>query len=235
MTQDVTVVMMNWARPDNVRLLVRSCYQPHPRVKETIVFDAADYANRASFDLDEPRTVHWSRLLGRDLGLVGRFAAASLAQTDTVLLVDDDIVPGPETLDRLIDHHQTFGGTISAQGRRLDRVVDGRLPLYNTRNVYGVVDVALTRLCCTSRRLCGLAVEPLHRVSQFLKNSQPYGNGEDIVLSYVTRNDGQSVRAIELPYTNLGADDEHSISVRVHEHIQHRTTVCRWCENSDLR
>lgn len=223
--RQTTVVIMNWARPGNVRKLVREIYQPHSSVAEIIVFDAAPPARRVSFDADDTKVVHWVRESGRDLGLVGRFAAAAMARTTSVLLVDDDVVPVPPTIDQLVYIHEKFGGVIATQGRTLSAT--GK---YNITNAYGTVDVALTRACCVSRSACAASIEPLHRMMSELPSAQPYGNGEDIVLSYAARNQGEIVQAAELPYKNINADDEHAISVRFPGHIDHRTLACAWCE-----
>ncbi len=226
----VTVIIMNWARPRNVLNLIRNFYQPHPLVKEIIVFDAAPSKHRLYLPEDELKTIYWARMAGRDLGLTARFAAATMAQTEIVLLIDDDVIPGENTVTRLIDAQAEFGGTVSTQGRRLTRNPLSDSVLYNIDNVYGDVDVVLTRLCCTKRSVCCTALIPFLRLAETLPGAQPYGNGEDIVLSYATRLSGQPVRAQELSYRNIGADDDNAISVRFDGHLRHRTDVARWCE-----
>lgn len=219
----LTVVLLNWARPGNVRRLADQ-YLRMAVVADVVVFDCS-----GSFDPGplNDRVVLVRAAYGGDPGLVARFAAAALARTRDVLLADDDIeVPGP-TVDRLYARYRAvparpivglFGRCPAADGT------------YSIANCHGDVPVVLTRAAVVSRDDCCRAADFVHDMVAEL-GGEPYGNGEDIILSYVAshaHNRPPNV-ALDLPYKNAGYDDANAISVRYRGHEQHRTRVVRWC------
>lgn len=223
LNEKLTVVMLNWARPANV-IRFAAEYLRMPVVAGVIVFDCSGRLDEDEFG---SRVLFVRAVQGGDPGLPARFAAAALARTRDVLIVDDDIELPEATVNALYDAYcELVPGKLKQPqavglfGRR--PAADGT---YNIETCYGVVPILLTRAVVTSRRRCALALAATMEMAQDL-GGEPFGNGEDIVLSHVGR--GYNL-AVDLPYRNVGYDDANAISVRYKRHEQHRTDVVRWC------
>jgi hypothetical protein len=219
MQNRLSVVMLNWLRPDNARRLT-SLYAAMPEVGEVVVFNNNPTVPFTTQD----RRIHIYNT-NFNPGLPARFAAAGLARNDWVLIVDDDIELPVTTVAGLKKKYELGEyGMVGLFGRR-----PGSDGSYNTTNVFGPVPILITRAVLTTRTICGSALEHSVNMAGAL-GGQPFGNGEDIVLSYTAlvrtkRPNG----AFPLPYRNCGYDDVHAISGKP-GHEAHRTKVVEWCE-----
>lgn len=226
MTDKLTVVMLNWKRPCNVRRFTQQ-YLKMGQVAEVIVWDNAPYDGRLHL---KPADQKFKYICAgddhaRDLGLPTRFAAAALARTDAILLVDDDIELPEATVNALFDAWKTRDCVVGIFGRQ--PAISGRYTPGD--NVYGDVPIVLTRAAVVNRRSCAVALCYVTDMALAL-GGEPFGNGEDIVLSYtVMMNRPGFNLALKLPYKNVGYDDQHAISVRYPQHAEHRTRVVSWC------
>lgn len=235
---DLTVVLLNWARPQNVIRYIEA-YGAMPRVARVVVFDNALHGIPLAMPPDPAWTLadHVGALLdpryvfvssSTDLGLPTRFAAAGLARTPLVMLADDDIDVPAATVDALADPVRDGDACLAG--------LFGRRPLpdgtYVLGEHYGRVEAVLTRALVTTRRACCAALCPAMRMAEQL-GGEPFGNGEDIVLSYAARraHPGLPCVALDLPYANRDFDSPCSISVRFAGHLAHRTGVVRWCRD----
>ncbi len=235
-TSKLTVVIMNWKRPQNVRKFAHD-YATHDRVDKVIVVNNAEYlpAPRWEDSLqlfsatdDDVRAKLIQINPTEDLGLASRFAAGALARTDHVLIVDDDIELPDMTVTALHDEFlRTDAGAVGIFGRCPDRHGN-----YNCKTHHGKVDIVLTRAVITAPAICAEACWRSVAMGRAL-GGEPFGNGEDIVMSYTARRaTGQLNRAFNLPYRNVGYDDQHAISVRYPGHEAHRTKVVEWCRKN---
>lgn len=223
------VVMLNWARPANVRELVER-YLGHPAVTGITVVDNAPRNQPLLYHASLPAGLTYVRS-SSDLGLYSRFAAAALAPIDPVLLVDDDIQPADKTISNLLEKWRRQPSVLHGLFGR-DPDADGTYRPGHT--VYGACPVVLTRMVLCTRRSCALALAIGTRLLDTLPGT-PRGNGEDIVLSYANhRATGLMNQAWPLPYTNRDYDDANAISVRFKGHAEHRTAVTRWCQQELL-
>lgn len=218
----VTVIMLNWARPDNVQRLLAD-YQRMDAVASIVVVN-----NNPANNYTPPEGC--SKLVrvdaSADLGLYSRFAAAALAKTPAVLIVDDDIVLPQTTVNELVRLWETDPSRIyGIFGRRFNRETCA----YSPSNALGDVPVVLTRAAITTPEMCARAL--VHGVSILREcPGEPPGNGEDIVLSATAMaSSGKPNHAILLPFANLNYNDVNAISVRFKQHKEHRSAVLRWC------
>jgi hypothetical protein len=239
---NITIVIMNWARPRNVWQLIDK-YAGYSRVGEIIIWDASHSKPMPSCIT----TLSGSKHLGErkepagekikyvrsqvDFGLYPRFAMAAIAQYPAVLLVDDDIDLPSATVNALYEKwmceqkiiHGLFGRNPDADG------------LYPSSYASGACQVILTRAAMMSRALAA-AVLPYGAQHLITLPGEPRGNGEDIVASHVAMaTSGKLNRAHTLPYTNMNYRDEHAISVRFAGHAAHRTSMVVWCRHKILK
>lgn len=217
----ITGVILNWKRPVNVARIVDG-WRAGGIVTEAIVWN-----NNADVPLPK---MNGAKVINvaQDLGLYTRFAAACLATNDGVLIQDDDLELPTDSLARLYDAWQHEPDILHG--------IFGRAPKPDgsyARNINGnaAVPIVLTRVLLAHRRYAAKFFEVAPRFADRQRTSQPFGNGEDIVFSYVARQaSGRLNRVHKLPVTELPAP--HSIHGRNWQrHIEHRSQLLRACES----
>lgn len=222
--EKLTVVMLNWKRPTNV-VRFASAYKAMPCVSEVVVADCGGACPPLGLPADVRHVAFdW------DPGLPARLAVAGLARTEAVLLADDDIeVPGATVATLFEAWREVRWQLVGLFGRR-----PSPSGVYSVADVYGEVPIVLTRAVMCSRSLCCRALYHAVEMARVL-GGEPFGNGEDIVLSHVAMAlSGRLNHAHPLPYQNVSYDDCHAISVRYPGHKAHRTRVVAWCRENIL-
>ena len=213
----LTVVMLNWARP-NFALRNMHLYASYKLVKHIVCFN-----NGAPFV--DPKDLPRKCVLveaSADLGLTSRLAAASLASTEAVFHTDDDIAVPESTVEAL--YQRWAKGKLSCHG------LYGRIayPAYRYGNVLGMVEVVLTRAVVCSVRVNNLALSVTDLFNDL--SGRPRGNGEDIILSFAGLAASRKPN-IAYPFTamNYPACDDVAIHKRWVGHLEHRMRVVSRC------
>src|SRR5215469_3734168 len=213
----LTVVMLNWARP-NLALRNMHLYASYKLVKHIVCFN-----NGAPFvqQKDLPKKCVLVEA-SADLGLTSRLAAASLASTEAVFHTDDDIAVPEKTVHAL--YQSWTKARLSCHG------LYGRIayPTYNYGNVFGMVEVVLTRAVVCSVRVNNLALSVTDLFTDL--SGKPRGNGEDIILSFAGLAASRKPN-IAYPFTamNYPACDDVAIHKRWAGHLEHRRRVVSRC------
>ena len=104
----VEAVVINCFRPDNVHKILRAIA---PQVRMTTVLDCALQTGNWASD----RTVRFTPKQ-HDMGPWTRYAAAGLYEQDHTLLIDDDLLPHPDMVDRFLAHAGQYD-LVCAAGR----------------------------------------------------------------------------------------------------------------------
>src|SRR5260370_22559970 len=94
-----TVVILNWQRPANVRVILDS-YVAYRRVSQIIVWNNND---GETFTYYHPKV---RLILSAELGLNTRLAAALLAENDCVIVAHDDLITHQRTIEGLIENYR---------------------------------------------------------------------------------------------------------------------------------
>lgn len=218
----IAAVMLSWKRPDNVARIVDS-WQQVPEITERIIWNNNPDVNLGGIS---------ATLIDAsgNMGVYPRFAAGCLARNRIILTQDDDLVLPPETISRLFSEwqrdpdiiHGIFGRDPNPDGTYARGRLAGR---GRSRDVCMV----LTRAMIFRREYCGDFFSDLR--SQFdpvQESGRPYGNGEDILLSYLVRKrTGRLNRIHGVSWKELPAP--HAIYTQ-RGHKQHRTRVLQACE-----
>lgn len=213
----ITVVTLNWARP-NYTLINLHRYASYRIVKHVFCFN-----NGAP--LPNPRELPKKCVIveaTRDLGLYSRLALASLARTEAIFHTDDDLLVPEQTINSLysswsraqLSCHGTFG--------RIAR------PAYQQGDVFGRVEIVLTRAVVCSRRVNNVALTATERLEDLV--AEPHGNGEDIVLSFAAMALSRVPNfAYRLPIHEYQIQDNLAIHRRWTHHFEHRRRVASRC------
>jgi hypothetical protein len=212
----LTIVTLNWARPElllgNLRL-----YAGYGIVDRVLCFNngVALKAGRLP-----PKCVVVEA--SEDLGLYSRLAIASLSRTEAVFHTDDDLRVPESTLAALYSCWLGAPGACHGLFGRIAR------PRYQPGNVYGPVEVVLTRAMMCGRRVnnAALSATPLF---EDLRGA-PHGNGEDIILSFAAMATSRTLNlAYSLPSHDHQPPDETAIHRRWNGHFEHRQLMVERC------
>jgi hypothetical protein len=220
MSLPVTAVLSSWQRPENVKRTLNELHTGG------VVRHAFVWNNNSEVTLDH----HFATIVNanNDCGSYSRFAGACLSPTDAVLILDDDLILTPSCITALYQFwlqdtfvlHGIFGRAPKADGSDA-RIVD---------SLECEVPVVLTRAAMVRRSYFAefFRVAPIFKDIQ--RDSQPEGNGEDIILSYTVQSiSGRLNRIHRLPFIELPS--EHGIHKRFgRAHWEHRTKLMRACE-----
>lgn len=233
----VSVVLMNHFRPRMIResTLLKTLLE-HAHVAEVLLCHSNPHTK---FDFSHPKVQNIDAVAANtERGLSLRFYYCYTAATRPyVIIVDDDQEVTSAAMDTLL---QTFAAQpnriVGRYGRTFQPSWSKRNHGYNTRTVFGAVEVVLTKLLVAPREYCGNFLRYESLVQDLLPQSQPKWNGEDIFFSLVANhvnhvpNDG--------PFDNLAVyfggvseasndfkDDDggiHDISGNMDRHVWYR-------------
>jgi hypothetical protein len=197
----LTVVMLNWARPQYALMNIHR-YASYGIVKHVFCFNSG-----ASLRHSGPLPMKCVLIeSSTDLGLNSRLAAASLATTDAIF------------------HYHWLVAKSSCHG------LHGRIayPTYEYGDIFGPVEVLLTRAVICSRRVNNTALSVTDLFSDM--TAIPRGNGEDIILSFAAMATAKQLNfAYCLPSENLPDCDDVAIHKRWSNHLNHRKQVVSRC------
>jgi hypothetical protein len=212
----LTVVTLNWARPE---YLVANL---HRYASYRIVDRVLCFNNGAGLKVRKlPRKCVLVEATA-NLGLYTRLALASLARTEVIFHTDDDIwVPEP-TLEALLTSWRQIPGSCHGLYGRVAR------PTYQMGNVFGPVEIVLTRAVLCSRQVNNAALSSTPLFDDIA--GVPHGNGEDIILSFAAMATSRSLNfAYPLHAENHPVADGTAIHQLWAGHLDHRRKVVRRC------
>jgi hypothetical protein len=214
----LTIVTLNWARPaamlDNIRR-----YASYATVDRILCFN-----NGPAFGKGALPNKCVMIEASQDLGLWTRFAAGALARTEAILHTDDDILVPESTLDVLVRCWLAAPGSCHGLHGRTAR------PAYQYGNLFGPVEVVLTRAVVCSRRVNNAALSATPLFDDL--RGEPHGNGEDIILSFAAMATSRNLNmAYQLHSTNRDVDHATAIHRRWPGHLQHRQQIVERCRS----
>jgi hypothetical protein len=225
-----SVVIMSFARPENVRFLTE-WYLTEPAfrgvIREVLIWNAKPSLD-ALVDLE---TTYGDRVrvlrASPDLGLHSRYAAALLAREPVVFMQDDDIMTRAGMVREILARHSAQPDVIHGLWARFP----------NKHHPYPVhspdgstsAPIILTKVLVARRELFAqfFTVEPFF--APLARTSKPVWNGEDIVLSLAVlrRNGGKhNARHGDLTPHTYSLNTESAIS-GWHYHMAYRKELTK--------
>ncbi|GAX78650.1 hypothetical protein CEUSTIGMA_g6088.t1 [Chlamydomonas eustigma] len=179
----VTVVIMNWQRPDNVIHIAR-IYVTYESIAEIIIWMCHP---DTKFKLSLPKVRIIDDVSANDkYGLSIRFKACLLAKTPWVFIQDDDHYIKKQGLSRMLMAKQKYPQRIiGVFGRDWPH---GPSPQYIRKPVqYGPSRIALTVMLLSDVETCKAFWKYAPLVEPYVReHSSPLWNGEDIFFSLVS-------------------------------------------------
>jgi hypothetical protein len=231
----VSVVLMNHFRPRMIRESgLLDTLLEHPHVGEVLLCHS-NPRTRFTYSHAKVRNID-AVVANTERGLSLRFYYCyTEAAYEYVIILDDDQEVTALALDTLL---QTFAVDTDRIVGRYGRTFDSsswssQNHGYNTRTVFGKVEVILTKLLVAPRAYCGNFLRYESIVQDFLPNSHPLWNGEDIFFSLVAnhvnhipfdgpyRNEAVFFGGVSEASNSLKDDDSgaHDISGNMDRHV----------------
>ncbi len=213
----LTIVTLNWARSAcTVRNL--ETYSTYAAVDQIICFNNGPKLNFTPHLPAKCLLVEASN----NVGVTARMAMGALAATPAILHTDDDLLLPESTIYRLLNCWQAAPSSCHGIfGRRAH-------PRYVAGNVFGPVEVVLTRALLCSTEVNNLALSASARFDDL--GGVPRGNGEDIILSFAAMSlSGSLNHAHPMPVFNYANQDAVAIHQTWSRHFEHRERVVNRC------
>jgi len=219
----ISLVMLSWNRVENVINNV-SKYSAYKLIDEIIVFNNNNKFNLHCIENSKVILIQSSK----NMGFYPRFAAAGLAKNKCIMYCDDDLFIPEETVNKLYE--------LWSESPELCHGTQGRFVVndYNMKEVFGEVQIVLTRCILVSRINCLSAFKFTIDFDDFY--SEPKGNGEDIILSFISMSkSGKLNRSYDLPfYDYIDTNDVDGLPIatcrRWKQHEEHRTKIVKRCK-----
>ena len=187
----ISVVILNWLRPDNIKHLILPELSESPLIGEIIISHGREdtqfrcYSNKISI---RHRDDVYNN---KKYGLALRFHAAAEAQYPIIVFIDDDQIVYPVTLLNMIRvYQQNFPCLVGRDGRMVNKdLTYNSLPLGKDKLS---APIALTSLLLVSKELCFKFLDRMTPIIEYVStNSNPLWNGEDIFISILSLIDYQ--------------------------------------------
>jgi hypothetical protein len=212
----LTVVTLNWARPYYLITNLRR-YASYRIVDQVLCFN-----NGPALKVGRLPQKCVLVEASENMGVYPRLALASLARTDVIFHTDDDICVPETTLEILLGSWRHAPGSCHGLHGRVAR------PKYQLGDVFGPVEIVLTRALLCSRRVNNTALSSTPLFDDIV--GVPRGNGEDIILSFAAMAMSRSLNfAYRLDAEDHPVDADTAIHRRWPGHIKHRQRVVRRC------
>lgn len=225
-----SLIILNWKRPHNVIEIIHKLYDIS-FIDEIIISNGhpTSILTFTKFNkimsLDDTRN---NEYYGLDL----RFITACRARNSKIIFMDDDILIDYANLIKLIiQYEKNPNRIVGIEGRNMEGENHyGKIP-YKSQEC----DIVLTRLLVCDKMLCNLFFKCKPLLETIYRQGKPYGNGEDIVLSFVAKlyyNIHKHLVVNDVSIRNLPANN--SINANG-SHIPYRVELCRYLkQNRDL-
>ena len=143
--------------------------------------------------------------LNADMGLAIRFHYCAGAPNEWVLIVDDDMEVHPAAISSMI--HAMIDDPrriVGHYGRQYDMEAAPQRHGYDTRDIFGPVEVVLTKAMMLEKTVCRQFEQHMHIVDDLVPTSKPKWNGEDIFVNLVAN---QYYNVVDGDFHNLAIED----------------------------
>jgi glycosyltransferase involved in cell wall biosynthesis len=160
-------------------------------------------------------------------GLDLRFLRMLRCDSEDVILIDDDILVEENELYRLlVEYEKDPHRIVGFWGRNCKKSTNGIK--YTTQDAYGDVETVLTKILVCKRRLGYIFFHCKPLVEEIYRQGSPYGNGEDILFSFITSlyYDKPNFVLERTSIEDIG-DDEVAVS-KGNSHMPYRNKLCQF-------
>ena len=230
MKYNYSVILLNWKRPHNVIQIIKTIHN-YPSITEIIISNGHPNTILTFHEFNKVQSLDDS-VNNQYYGLDLRFLRGSNAKNNKLIIMDDDILIDHNNLTKLLSHYEKNPNTIvGIEGRNMeDERHYGKTPWKSD-----ICDIVLTRLLVCDKVLCELFFRCKPLVENIYKEGIPYGNGEDICLSFIAKlfyNIKHHIIINSVYTINLPSNDSINSN---NTHLSYRIKLCEYLKlNKEL-
>jgi hypothetical protein len=219
-----SVVILNWKRPNNIKIILDNMVKFN-RIQEIIISNGLK-ETAVTYIHDKVKIHDDYDNVNQIYGLDRRFTNVLKCDCDHVVLLDDDKnIDESEMVKLLTEYEKDTSRVVGFHGRNVIYNETGDIS-YLPIDCYGNVDILITQLIVFQKKYANLFFLCKPIVEHIYKTGVPYGNGEDIFLSFiVSLYTGKKNFAARVRVGSLQC--EHAIS-HSSVHLSYRNTLCNF-------
>jgi hypothetical protein len=222
--QKITLVLMNFSRPENIINKILPFYSTIPAISQIIISHCKEDAKFNFESSSACKIIHRDDVLNDSkYGLFTRYIAAAESSTNncTVVVDDDMIVPAHVLAQLFLEWKKNPTKVIGTRGRVIEKI--NGMWKYDGNKFVTNPDVVLTHCAMTSINIFRQLLDQEPYFRDLAMSAKVPWNGEDIMLSLFAKfiNQDKNI-AIHCKYIEL--DDSHAIS-STEDHNQSRDNL----------
>ena len=183
---NISVIILNWLRPNNIKNKIIPQLLKCKLINEIIISHGRQDTYFKLESTDKINIINRKDFNNNHIyGLSLRFICGMTAKNKTILFIDDDQVPHPNTINNMFYiYKKNYPGIIGKYGRIINKNYT-----YNPNNILNNnrCPIILTSFLFAPKDLCNIFLKEASKIDPFIKkHSKPYWNGEDIFFSLLS-------------------------------------------------
>jgi hypothetical protein len=173
-----SLIILNFKRPNNTIKILDN--MKHFKFIDEIIISNGNLENSVNYNDAKIKIYNDYNNLNDVYSLDRRFICGLRAKNENIIIIDDDIYIEEDELKKIVIKYNSDPNRIIGNFcRNINK--EG----YIMRNEYGNADIVLTKLLICQKKICNLFFICKPLIEHIYKKGKPYGNGEDIFLSFI--------------------------------------------------
>jgi hypothetical protein len=227
--QKITLVIMNFSRPDNIKNKLLPFYTKIPAVSQIVISHCKERSKFEYASTKDCEIIHRNDVeLDKKFGLFTRYIASESSKNDCVVFIDDDlIIPAHALAQIYVQWRKNPMKVVGTRGRTILKV--GNNWLYDSSKYVTNADIILTHCAMTSKKLMDIFLTQEKYFHDLAMTSVVPWNGEDLALSLFAKFLNQDEN-ISLHSKCIDLDAPDSVSSTVDHNIARDRMVDYICK-----
>jgi len=178
----ISVVILNWKRPDNIKNDILPKIINYNLVSEVIISHGRSETYFQTPDIKMVK--HYKdENLNSNLGVALRFLRSCNAKNECILILDDDRLPSEEYVNKMYELFQKDKNVIIGSVKRYVSPSIGYSN--NKKNVENENKIVLTQILMTNKKMCKDFMNEKDKMNDLALKAKPVWNGEDILFNLI--------------------------------------------------
>lgn len=177
----ISVVILNWKRPDNIVDHILPKLVNYKLVSEIIIShgNSKTYFQTPEFNIVKH---YQDEKLNTNLGVALRFLRSCDAKNDCILIIDDDMLPSENYVNRMYKEYKKNPNVVIGSEKRYVSASKG----YSVKS-FSPDDqqIVLTQILMTNKTMCKNFMNEKSKMNDFALKAKPVWNGEDILFNLI--------------------------------------------------
>jgi hypothetical protein len=177
----ISVVILNWKRPDNIVDHILPKLVNYKLVSEIIISHGN---SKTYFQTPELNIVkhYQDEKLNANLGVALRFSRSCDAKNDCILIIDDDMLPSENYVNRMYKEYKKNPNVVIGSTKRYVSATNG----YSIKGFLpDDQQIVLTQILMTNKTICKDFMNEKNKMNDFALKAKPVWNGEDILFNLI--------------------------------------------------